>query len=70
MRYLFISLISLALLGCSTSREYYNPLNFSHNKVKIDIQKTSKNIDRYKSITPIWFITGQNNSDELLYGFV
>lgn len=69
MRRLLLSLACLALLGCSTSQEYYNPLNFEHNKTKINTPQPPKDKDRYKSIAPAWFINGQNNSDNLLYGF-
>ena len=69
MRFLFISLACLALLGCSTSKEYYNLLNFSHNETKIDTPKTPNNINKPKPVTPAWFKNGQNNSTKLLYGF-
>ncbi|WP_150468218.1 LPP20 family lipoprotein [Francisella sp. SYW-9] len=69
MRRLFISLACITLFGCSTSPKYYNPLNFDHNNKKTNTLKTSKNIKKTESIAPSWFTTGQNNSDNLLYGF-
>ncbi|MED7788542.1 LPP20 family lipoprotein [Francisella sp. 19X1-34] len=69
MRYLFISLACITILGCSTPTEYYNPLNFNNNETKKSTPKISHNISKPKPIAPLWFTNGQNNSDNLLYGF-
>ncbi|QIW10238.1 LPP20 family lipoprotein [Francisella sp. LA112445] len=70
MRYLFISLACIALSGCSTAHEYYNPLNFNNSETKINTIKTPDHIiDKPNPIAPNWYINEQNNSDNLLYGF-